>query len=128
MNIFAKFSASAWVLGSEFVGGGSHNFSVERCPDSFVLDDASDSCTCPAGRFELGGDCVACADGTQKPAPGTNKADCAASETATGFTSGLTSNAARTACDACEDGFYRDEDASGGVRLAMASWKRLISV
>ena len=102
------------LLGSELVGGGSHNFSVERCPDSFVLDDASDSCTCPAGRFALGGDCVACADGTQKPAPGTNKADCAACETLDIYVDGLTSNVARTACDACEDGFYRDEDASGG--------------
>ena len=102
------------LLGSELVGGGSHNFSVERCPDSFVLDDASDSCTCPAGRFALGGDCVACADGTQKPAPGTDKADCAACETLDNYVDGLTSNAARTACDACEDGFYRDEDGSGG--------------
>ena len=90
------------LLGSELVGGSAHIFTVDRCPDSYVLDDGGGSCTCAAGQYELAGACVACADNHAKPSLGTDKADCVKCETVIGETS----NAAHTACDACIAGYY----------------------
>ena len=88
-------------LGADVVGDGKQPFQVENCPMSFVLDHNGHSCTCPAGRYQLGSTCVACANGNAKPAPGVDKADCnPCSEPA------ATSNAENTACDACIDGYY----------------------
>ena len=92
------------LLGSEVVGGGAYHITVKSCPDLFQLSDDGLSCTCPAGRYELGNTCVECADGTHKPAPGIERADCVA------CVSPETSNEARTACDMCVTGYYRKGD------------------
>ena len=88
-------------LGSDLIGGGAYHITVDGCTDTFELSDDGLSCTCPAGRYELGNVCAECADGTHKPAPGTERADCIA------CVAPQTSNAARTACDACISGYYR---------------------
>ena len=88
-------------LGSDLIGGGTYHITVDGCTDTFELSDDGLSCTCPAGRYELGNVCAECADGTHKPAPGTERADCIA------CVAPQTSNAARTACDACISGYYR---------------------
>ena len=91
------------LLGSKIVGGSTHHFSVDSCPDSYVPDDGGGSCTCAAGQYELAdAACVACADNHAKPSLGTDKADCKTCQTILGETS----NAAHTACDACIAGFY----------------------
>ena len=96
-------------LGSELVGGGSYNITVEHCPDSFVLVDGGSLCTCPAGgRFALGSSaCVACPENHAKPESGTEKADCAACLAVLGETS----NSEHTACDACIAGYYSKANA-----------------
>ena len=92
------------LFGSGFVGGGAYHVIVESCPDSFELSDDGLSCTCPAGRYELGNTCAECADGTHKPSPGTERADCVA------CTSPEMSSEAHTACDTCITGYYRKGD------------------
>ena len=92
-------------LGLGFVGGGSHHFQVNSCPDSFVLAHDAHSCTCPAGRYQLGRTCTACADGTAKPSLGIGKADCVQCETYLGETSGDD----RTGCNTCASGYYRHD-------------------
>ena len=97
-------------LGLDMVGSGTQFITVERCPQSFELSDDRLSCTCPAGRYKLGSTCVNCKEGTYKPASGRERADCVECQTAAdATTNGLTSNANRTACDSCEDGYYRVE-------------------
>ena len=102
-------------LGLDNIGGRTNLVMIERCPDSFELSDDGLSCTCPAGRYKLGNTCAHCADGTHKPALGVGKAECVVCQTADDTTKGLTSNAEHTACDACDDGYYRDEDAADGL-------------
>ena len=94
-------------VGSDMVGGGGYHLTVDGCPDSYELSDDGLSCTCPAGRYELGNTCAACADGTHKPKPGVKEAACVACQTGEDSKKGLTSNANLTACDACEDGYFR---------------------
>ena len=91
---------------SELVGGSAYYFHIERCPESFVLANDAAACTCPAGRYELGGTCIPCTDGHVKPTLGTDKADCVACLTVLGETA----NTARSACDACITGYYRKGD------------------
>ena len=95
------------LLGSELVGGSTHIFTVDRCPDSYVSDDGGGSCTCAAGQYELAGTCVTCAENHAKPSLGTDKAGCDKCETVIGEAP----NAAHTACDACIAGYYSKRNA-----------------
>ena len=99
-------------FGSVAAGGGAYHITVEGCPDSFQLSDDRLSCTCAAGRFMVGNTCDECPDGTHKPDPGVSKGDCVACQTGLS-TAGRTSNANHTACDACEDKYFR---VAGGCR------------
>ena len=97
--VTGDFYLSVATSAGSLVGTRQHNFSIDRCPQTYVLGYSDGLCKCEAGSYDKGTECAACPDGTVAPNLGALLcAACPARQT---------SDAKHTSCECVED-YYRN--------------------
>ena len=104
--IAGDFSLSVANSAGSLVGSRVHNFSINRCPESYLLDSRDGLCKCEAGSYDTGVECASCPSGQISSIGGSSScSECVFPKT---------SNVEHTSCTECVAGYYWDSGAVEG--------------